>query len=288
MKKGYTLVELLGVIAVIVIVFFITVPMVFNIIENNQKRLYAESMKGILDAVKIAMQQDAYFDINPSGIDVNHNIVRVKHGDYISGTININEDDVLYVNMITDGTFCAMGTKRDMKVVRGECYLLDDTGPIIAGEEYIVTTNSIVVAINAIDEDSAVTGYQFSINNGPLSEISPSGTYTFSNLTHGVTHNLKIKVINKNNIETIISKDVGTTLIENPVCSLKTKGSTIAAIVDFKNNSLAKSYQVNTSAWQDYSSNSDLSVDFTSNGILKSRISDGFNVVYGNDCIINF
>ena len=63
-----------------------------------------------------------------------------------------------------------------------------------------VTNNSITVSVNASAGTNNVQTYYYSINNGSYASSS-SNTYTFSGLSAGETYNIRVYVVDSNNVQ---------------------------------------------------------------------------------------
>ena len=61
-KKGFTLVELLAVIAILAIILAITVPGIYGIIKSSTKKAFEIDAKMLLKSIDYKKMKDAKFD----------------------------------------------------------------------------------------------------------------------------------------------------------------------------------------------------------------------------------
>ena len=69
-KKGFTLIEVLGVIVIMSIVVLITVPIITGIIDEVRKNAYRESVRSIFKATDIYVATNNFMEFPEEGIDV--------------------------------------------------------------------------------------------------------------------------------------------------------------------------------------------------------------------------
>ena len=114
-KKGFTLIELLAVIIILAIIAIITVPIIFNVIENSKKGAAVDSAYGFKDSVnryymsKSTKDPDFYFaDGKYTVSEGNGSAVLTSEETYtisLSGTIPtggaviIEDDDIVGGNI---------------------------------------------------------------------------------------------------------------------------------------------------------------------------------------------
>ena len=121
MKKGFTLVETLAVVTVIVLIGLITVPAISKSLESNRKKLFAETIEQIVESVKIyraengITEQNIVYDIKN---DVN--IEYSKKNKIKSGRVRIVNSTYQIVNISND-EYCANGTLDNLVIKDGEC-----------------------------------------------------------------------------------------------------------------------------------------------------------------------
>src|SRR5574344_154638 len=206
MKKGFTLIELLATIVILAVIALIIAPVINNVIDNARKSAYKSSVEGIISSASnyIASYVITNYD-NIKGTTFTCDGISCTNGSYSlefngdvpkSGTIIVNSEEDIEANYITNGKYCATGTKGNINV-SNMCSYLDDTAPVI-NSDYILqsTSNSVIVTIPSgysIDNESNVIEYKIDIN----SEI----TELFSGLTTNNEYKVIVRAINGNNIE---------------------------------------------------------------------------------------
>lgn len=141
-KKGYTLIETLATITILVIILLITVPRVKNLIEDSQIRTFESDVKTIIETAKLQYQTEfkGIIDTNiifeygiKDGKTYQTNIeefgkLQIK-GDLPShGTIEITSDGDIIVNNLVDKKekFCAIKSAEEKeatiwKMKNNEC-----------------------------------------------------------------------------------------------------------------------------------------------------------------------
>ena len=72
----------------------------------------------------------------------------------------------------------------------------DKTAPIIDNISTSTTSNSITVVVAAHDDESGISKYEFSINDGEYIDNGNNNVYTFTNLKSGTNYNIKVRVTN--------------------------------------------------------------------------------------------
>ena len=77
----------------------------------------------------------------------------------------------------------------------------DTTPPIIDNVSTSLTSNSITVVVAAHDDESGISKYEFSINDGEYIDNGNNNVYTFTGLTQGTNYNIKARVTNGSNIQ---------------------------------------------------------------------------------------
>src|SRR5574344_1404292 len=245
MKKGFTLIESLATIVILAVIALIVSPMINNVIDNARKSAYKSSVEGIISSASnyIASYVITNYD-NIKGTTFTCDGISCTNGSYSlefngdvpkSGTIIVNSEEDIEANYITNGKYCATGTKGNINV-SNMCSYLDDTAPVI-NSDYILqsTSNSVIVTIPSgysIDNESNVIEYKIDIyNNDTLvkevirTDINSEITELFSGLTTNTEYKLIVRAINGNNLETTKEKSIITNSIINPTISYENNPS---------------------------------------------------------------
>ena len=202
-KKGFTLIELLAVIVILGIIAVITVPIIGGILENSKEGAFKASSLSIFDAY---LNYEAEHGFQAPG-KLNLSDLSLSNSSYfVSGTVDMKEDDI-YIDGATNGVFCASGTKGDLRVVKGNCELLDLTPPKILGVTTEVTTNSIKIFTTYEEVESFISKHEYRIikENEDIENVTwVSGdtltenlsTKIFTNLEQGEKYKIQLKFTN--------------------------------------------------------------------------------------------
>lgn len=138
-KRGFTLIELISVIVVLGVLgvlAVIAVPMVTNQINDTKKEAYKASIRSVFDSVITYLAKNSSIDDIPAtGILVPESEIYkqldLKNQIFVGGLIYRDDEGIMKVQNLSDGTYCASGSKNDLKVVKGSCDKLDITEPEI-------------------------------------------------------------------------------------------------------------------------------------------------------------
>lgn len=288
MKKdqGFTLIELLGVIIILAVVALIIIPVVTGYIESSKKKAFINSVYHSMQSIDEDLASQDFAKFPEEGISAKDGLVNIERNPFIGGKY-ILKNKKMYADRVTDGRYCAVGEKESLKVVLGDCYLLDETAPIVdsvvAG---MVTSNSIQVVVNAKDEESDIVSYEYSKDNGKTyTSKQTSNRYTFTNLTHDTSFNIVVRVTNENKLTSSKSVTLKTLLINTPTFTSspglgswsKSKVVTVT-YPGTKQSNFVYEYRKDNGTWTEVSGTSQ-NVTFTANGTIEARVRDGYNVV---------
>ena len=120
MKKGFTIIEVLAVVIILGIIAAITFPIVKNIVNENRKKTFESSVRGMLHSAEL------YISANPASEDVsfpyNTTSIKMEKNKMTSGSILYTESTgIISVVDMTDGVFCANGDKINLEIEEGAC-----------------------------------------------------------------------------------------------------------------------------------------------------------------------
>jgi prepilin-type N-terminal cleavage/methylation domain-containing protein len=128
-RKGFSLVELLGVIILLGIISVIIVPNVVDTIANSSKKAFTRSVQGVIESAQnyLATSQDE--GLQGDGYDINYMITNkmlesknLELNKFTSGNIKAkNVNGTIMVVNLTDGNYCANGTKNNLTITEGSC-----------------------------------------------------------------------------------------------------------------------------------------------------------------------
>jgi len=163
-KRGFTLIELLAVIVILAIISLIAIPIILNIIESTKKEAFKESVRNLVDAIKI----DATISEKelPFSYVVNDNEIFPKvsiNGLFnIYGEVTINEKGKSEA-LIDNGTWCARKAYSSSNIILTPSPCQEN--PIIIGTLSVEPNwgNGLLVTSNATSSISKITNYKFTI-----------------------------------------------------------------------------------------------------------------------------
>jgi len=98
-KKGFTLVELLAVIAILAIVLLIAVPVILGVIEEAKVKSFRLSVMGVMDAIELEHARTGTTNGEVSKLPINNN-------PFLSGSWSVNDGTgTITIVDISDGTY---------------------------------------------------------------------------------------------------------------------------------------------------------------------------------------
>lgn len=216
-KRGFTLVELLGVIVVIGVIAVITVPLVNRMIVNSRMSALKSSAEALLKETTLqsAMQK---VDSNAQ-ILITDERLKLKNNQFTSGFIYKNSDGKLVLKNVTNGTFCVNGTSGNLNVAKGNCVSNDKTAPTLTVQNGYVGATEIMVLAQATDNESGIKGYEYKIGSGSYTKMQSDNFYQFEGLTKNTSYTITVRVTN------------GAGLTTQKSITVKTKTSSAATFV---------------------------------------------------------
>ncbi len=117
LKKGFTLTEVLAVIVILGMVTAITTMVIANILNDSKKKAFTDSVYAAMNAYT---NNESYEYFNDQG-EMNVTDLPLDHNDFISGTVKRNDNNEVEVTNITNGNYCANGTRNNLEVQEGNC-----------------------------------------------------------------------------------------------------------------------------------------------------------------------
>ena len=264
-RKGFTLVELLGVIVVLAIIALITTPVVLGVIESTRKGAFVDSVYGLIETTNIYYTKNMQdiagekrFTCNGTVCINGNDTLSFKGKVPVGGSITLKENATILVEYITDGTYCAYGTLNDLIVDKG-CANIDVT-PAILDETKVTlksTTNSITVTLAeefAKDDESGIKEYRITVN-GETKTLKEVGTVTFEKLKQNYNYEVKIEVENGKGLIAKMLLNQKTLEFSNPTIILENDPATpingylksqVAKVTYDKTNIEKPSYYIKT------------------------------------------
>ncbi len=119
-KKGFTLVELLAVIAILAIILLIAVPMILGVIEDAKQESFRNSVRGVFHAVEIYNARTGKTSGNMSDLALS--------GETLTGTWSIGDNGKITLREVSNGTYSVATLTDDQKGSKFE--LVKDGTPV--------------------------------------------------------------------------------------------------------------------------------------------------------------
>ena len=120
-KKGFTLIELLAVIVILAIIALIATPIIIGIVERSRMNSFENSVYGIMEAYQLRIAGEE----NVTGIVYNlpadYNEFKYTGTKMTGGSVFVSSSKEIEVEKMTDGVYCANGTKENLTVQKGNC-----------------------------------------------------------------------------------------------------------------------------------------------------------------------
>ena len=277
-KQGFTLVELISVIVILAVISVITVPLVASNIDSTRIKSYTVGVNNVMDALnKYLADHMETVEMPKEGIQVpNNNIYKrlaLKNADYTQGLIIKNSEGVLEVKNLSNGVYCASGTKNNLKVVKGNCTKLDATPPTVNLTSGRVTSNTITVVVNGQDEDSNIVEYVYYLA-GQKIDTTKINSYTFKNLSPNKSYVIKVEVTDGNGNKAtgekvITTKESDITIKEMPTSWSRAKTVTIE--FPEKNDSEKYRYMINNGNYE-YTSDRKVTINLNNKATITAQV----------------
>ncbi len=188
-----------------------------------------------------------------------------------------NEEKDIEVDYISDGIYCAAGTKNKLSMVKGKCDILDKTEAIVDVKVNKVTTSSITVVVVANDPESGIEGIYYKIGDSEYKKGTERNT--FDNLKENKEYTISVRVVNGNKVETTVEVKATTLAMEEAtyeVSSSDWEKEKTVTITYPEGENLTYEYSIDKGkTW--LPAEKEQEVKFTENGILIARILYGTN-----------
>jgi len=291
--KGFTLIELLAVIVILAIIALIAIPIVLNIIGTSKKSSVLRSGELYLKGVETQIaRKNLNESFNPKNCTIKSNgdlncidenniqqdlLIETTGSKPIEGTLKLDDGKIIEVSKLKlDGYELEKKPDERLKI-KGE--IKDETPAEVKININKITTNSVTITVEAIDEDTGIKEYLYSIDGS--SYKNGNNVKKIENLNSGENYTIYVKVINGSNLETIKTIEITTATMDKPTYEIdnsewaKNKIVTINYPI-IEGQTLTYEYSLDTGlSWQ--SATQIQEVTFTSNGTLIAKVTDGTN-----------
>lgn len=208
-KKGFTLFEMLAVLLVIIVFFFVSIPIVINVIENSKLKSFKISAINVIDAVDYYIANNKFVQIPAEGLDIKDlDETIIKNNNFNSGKIILNKNGKVEIINLKDRNNCAIGTKDNLKVSDYGCGKLDQTKPLKV--DLFLKNNSlnkINITAYALEKESKIVKYEISIDGKKYISNKDESYNVFSiKLEDFKYHKFKVRATNEAGLK-IVSKE---------------------------------------------------------------------------------
>ena len=130
-SKGFTLVELIAIIILLGAIVTITYTSVSGILNRQKRKVFEESLNGIIDSATIYVTENKYsftaiedqvWYENGWNISITSGLIAMNGDSKIeSGTVHISKEKEISVVNVYDGEFCGSGTTSNYTIKKGTC-----------------------------------------------------------------------------------------------------------------------------------------------------------------------
>ena len=121
-NKGFTLVELLGVIILLGVIAVIITPNILKLEKKSEKELFEDSVNASIRGAQIYYANNDFINYPTNGIAANSEELNVKNNeDLTSGSIKLVNDEYFYADNVSNGKYCANGVRNDLSIDEGKC-----------------------------------------------------------------------------------------------------------------------------------------------------------------------
>ncbi|MDD3393001.1 MAG: prepilin-type N-terminal cleavage/methylation domain-containing protein, partial [Bacilli bacterium] len=109
MKKGFTLIEMMGVLVIIAVIALITTPIINYIIGEVRENAFKDSLYSIFRSTEYYYKENSYEIIPTKGLDVTSDIITISNNSFVSGKIVEDKNGDLYLKNVTNNVYCGNG-----------------------------------------------------------------------------------------------------------------------------------------------------------------------------------
>ena len=286
--KAFTLIELLAVIVILAIIASIVIPMILGIIQRAKYKAFKESLNNAFHAYELYEVNNKLED-DPNAdktVDIQKLPLDSKN---LKGEVTKNDEGDIELNDVTDGTYCAAGTKYDLSIIKGSCEdlrnKLDLKLHTVPGTTKIdVVVETVLGVPKNYDYKIEKEDYKKEINN------QKTNKQTFNKLFLDTEYEITVSVRNNFGVEKILTKKERTLKTDPIKLELNPKDEYIKSgtvtITYPKINNVTYEYKwLEDTDWKD---TTDLTLDVAAkNSTLLARVREEENVLLTNEMTIN-
>lgn len=116
--NAFTLIELLAVTVVIAVFTCVSLPMILQILKQSKHDTFQNEMYAIFDAA-------TYYYMTQEVSTTENTRISISKLDLenqtLIGSVVINKKNQIVLENVSDGKYCANGTKYNLKIIEGNC-----------------------------------------------------------------------------------------------------------------------------------------------------------------------
>ena len=192
-SRGFTLVELLGVIVVLSILALVTIPIISNVVNNMRIKSLENSAYGLIEASNLYYAQNGSNNIR---FDINNNKVSSKDTDNLlsykgsikNGTVILDKKGNVTI-CITDGKNSAYKNYSETKVTTSKgkiCNIKENSNIVYLDDEATIDSYDNTKLTELVSELSIRMSELEEENNNYLNNIYPVGSIYMSTIDNTV------------------------------------------------------------------------------------------------------
>lgn len=123
MKKGFTLVEMLGVFMLLAIIGVIAIPSIMKLRDEYEYDTFKESAKGVLTAAETFHAENDSENFPVGGLRIDDTRLNIKNKDQFEDGLIIYDENTqkFELQLLTNGNYCASGSKDNLVITEGNC-----------------------------------------------------------------------------------------------------------------------------------------------------------------------
>lgn len=309
-KKGFTLVEILGIIIILSIVLIIAVPRILDVINVSSKKAFTSDVNELVGASQLEYnekleenRQDIwyYFSDGKQENYVEGGELHFKGNKPSSGYILVTKDGKIELELVSsNGKWCASKELEDKNPTIDKCEVKEK-------EPITLRVNNTTKSITIIVIPTNLDTYYYKLDNGEY-ESSTSNIQTYNGLDNNKTYTITVKGCRENetgceekkitvtlpdfekpkyNIISLPSDQTSTnewatsrkvTIDYSQPEGLIPEGSKLVNQYIYANTDEELIKQENNNAWIECQKDKCSLPEFTNDTHIISRITDGYNV----------
>lgn len=121
-KKGFTVVELLGVFIILGIIAIIITPNILKLHAESERDAFEQSVNALIRAAQVYYANNDFLNFPENGISPTDPQLELKNNTELnSGVVKLVNEEYFYASNISNGKYCANGVRNDISIDEGKC-----------------------------------------------------------------------------------------------------------------------------------------------------------------------